>query len=89
MLVRPLSYAFALALSALLLGSSSMPAHAYLDPGTGSMILQILLGGVAGVAVAGRFYWHKFLAFFGMDRDAARPDEVEDQATAQPKSQAE
>ena len=27
---------------------------AYLDPGTGSMILQVLLGGVAGVALAGR-----------------------------------
>ena len=89
MLVRLSSYAFTLTLSALLLGSFSMPAHAYLDPGTGSMILQILLGGVAGIAVAGRFYWHKFLAFFGMDRDASRPEEAEDQATAQPKSQAE
>ena len=27
------------------------PAHAYLDPGTGSMILQLVLGGVAGGAI--------------------------------------
>ena len=33
---------------ALLYGASATPAHAYLDPGTGSMILQVLLGGVAG-----------------------------------------
>ena len=89
MLMRPLSLAFALALSALLYGSFATPAHAYLDPATGSMILQILLGGVAGIAVAGRFYWHRFLAFFGIDRGASRPEEAEDQATARPKSQAE
>lgn len=35
------------------------PAYAYLDPGTGSMLLQILLGGVAGFMVVIRLYWHK------------------------------
>lgn len=34
-------------------------SHAYLDPGSGSMILQILLGGVAGLAVALRLSWHR------------------------------
>ena len=32
---------------------------AYIDPGSGSMLLQMLLGGVAGVAVAVRMYWHR------------------------------
>ncbi len=41
------------------------PAHAYLDPGTGSMLLQLLLGGVAGVLVVGKLYWHRVQAFFG------------------------
>lgn len=40
------------------------PAHAYLDPGTGSIILQMLLGGVAGVMVVGKLYWHQFKAMF-------------------------
>lgn len=33
-------------------------AHAYLDPGTGSMILQLILGGIAAffVAVNGFFF---------------------------------
>jgi hypothetical protein len=39
-------------------------AHAYLDLGTGSMVLQALLGGVAGLVVIGRLYWNRFLAFF-------------------------
>ena len=34
-------------------------AWAYLDPGTGSFILQMLLGGVAGMAVVGKLYWAK------------------------------
>lgn len=41
------------------------PAHAYLDPGSGSMILQVLLGGIAGAAVVIKMYWRRFLAFFG------------------------
>ncbi len=32
---------------------------AYLDPGTGSMVLQIIVGGVAAIGVAGRYYWQK------------------------------
>ena len=34
-------------------------AWAYLDPGTGSFILQMLLGGIAGMLVVGRLYWEK------------------------------
>ena len=48
-----------------LLLSSSTPAWAYLDPGTGSMILQ---GLIAGIAVAGftiKTYWYKLRSFFG------------------------
>ena len=30
---------------------------AYLDPGTGSMVLQIIVGGVAAIGVAGRYWW--------------------------------
>ena len=40
------------------------PAAAYLDPGTGSMLLQALLGGVAAVGVIARLYWHRLAAVF-------------------------
>lgn len=34
------------------------PAHAYLDPGTGSMVLQALAGGVIAVAL----FWRRILS---------------------------
>jgi len=40
-----------------------MDLLAYLDPGSGSMILQILAGGVAAVAVTARLYWDRILKF--------------------------
>ena len=51
-----------------LLGSLavSTPAYAYLDPGTGSMLLQLLLGGVAGALVIGKLYWARIKSFFGL-----------------------
>jgi hypothetical protein len=51
-------------------------AHAYLDPGTGSMLLQLLLGGAAGLAIAARLYWHNFLSALGLRK--ARTDERTD-----------
>jgi hypothetical protein len=33
---------------------------AYLDAGSGSLLLQALAGGVAGVAVVGKLYWRRF-----------------------------
>ncbi len=55
------SVVFALALDL------SRPAFAYLDPGTGSIILQLLLGGLAGGAVVAKLYWHKLKGFFVRD----------------------
>ncbi len=41
----------------------TMDLLAYLDPGSGSMILQILAGGLAAVAVVAKLYWGRLLAF--------------------------
>lgn len=35
------------------------PLEAYLDPGSGSMLIQLLLGGFAGVAVLLRLTWRR------------------------------
>jgi hypothetical protein len=40
------------------------PAYAYLDPATGSVILQGLLAGIAGLMVVLRLYWGRLKAFF-------------------------
>lgn len=40
------------------------PAWAYLDPGTGSMIIQGLIAGITGGIVVLRLYWAKVKSFF-------------------------
>jgi hypothetical protein len=47
---------------------STIPAYAYLDPGSGSMLLQVLLGGVAALAVILKFYWNRFRSLFRRDK---------------------
>lgn len=50
---------------AILLASFALPAHAYLDPASGSMLLQMIVGGIAGLALAVKLFWHRILGFFG------------------------
>lgn len=62
-------------------------AIAYIDPGTGSLILQGLIAGFAAAAVVLRGYWYRIKAFFRGGKthapesgsaeagDAARPPE--------------
>lgn len=34
-------------------------AYAYLDPGSGSVIIQMLIGALAGIGITLKIYWHK------------------------------
>lgn len=51
-------------------------AWAYLDPGTGSLILQSLIAGVAGAMVVGRLYWERLKGFVSnkLVRISSKPD---------------
>lgn len=49
---------------------------AYLDAGSGSLILQAVLGGIAGIVVAGKAWKAKFF-----DRRNANDDEQDKEAT--------
>ena len=40
------------------------PAYAYLDPGTGNMLLQGLIAGLAAIISFLSIYWQKVKAFF-------------------------
>ena len=42
---------------------------AYLDPGSGSMIAQLLVGGLAAMGVAIKLYWQRLLVFLRIRRD--------------------
>lgn len=48
-----------------------MTVLAYLDPGTGSIILQVLLGGAAAAAVSIKLWWHSVLRVLHIRRDRA------------------
>ena len=43
---------------------SQAQVDAYLDPGSGSMLVQLLLGGVAGAAVIMKLGWERFKDIF-------------------------
>jgi hypothetical protein len=53
----------------------SEPVFAYLDPGTGSMLLQVILGGIAAVGVALKLFWHKIRVALGGSKKPAVEDD--------------
>lgn len=52
---------------ALTLVMLTQPAWAYLDPGTGSMIISAIVGLFATVGLAVKTYWYKIKAFLRKD----------------------
>ena len=49
----------------------------YLDPGSGSFIIQMLLAGLLGIAVAIRIYWKKIVAFFRKGKSGDVQDQLD------------
>ncbi len=68
------------------------PSHAYLDPGTGSIILQSLLAGIAVAIGVLRLYWQRFKSFLAnltggsRDHNNDGEPEVEQNSDIQTKS---
>jgi hypothetical protein len=56
-------------------------AHAYLDPGTGSFIFQMIVAGVVGTAVTLKMYWRQFKAFLRRDRGAEETSKSDSSGT--------
>ena len=50
----------------------------YLDPGTGSFIIQMLLAGLLGIAVAVRIYWKKIIAFFKKNKKGSIQAQIDE-----------
>jgi len=79
MSLKSLEIALAAAVALVVL---SAPAYAYLDPGTGSMILQATIGGIAGGLFILRTWWSRIVAHFGgaKNQPAAETDSGADPA---------
>jgi hypothetical protein len=41
----------------------------YIDPGSGSMLLQIIAGAILGAGVVVKTYWSRIKSFFGKGSD--------------------
>lgn len=55
---------------------SQAHVDAYLDPGSGSMLVQLLLGGIAGAAVIMKLGWERFRDMFRSSKtDNTKPNE--------------
>jgi uncharacterized membrane protein len=39
-------------------------AFAYIDPGTGSILIQGIIAAIAAIGVTLKLYWHRFVALF-------------------------
>jgi hypothetical protein len=65
----------AFALACLVVLFNTAPAHAYLDPGTASLILQGIVGAIGAALVAGGIYWRKFTGLFTKGRTEQADDE--------------
>lgn len=44
-------------------------ASAYIDPGTGSMVVQIVVAGMISASVAIRIFWRKIKSIFTKKKD--------------------
>lgn len=67
--------------AAALLAATTVDAFAYLDPGTGSIILQGLIAAAAAAGVTARLYWGKITGFL---RDPLNRNRDQQQEKDQP-----
>ena len=54
--------------------STAVPKpHAYLDPGSGSILIQLLIAAGAGALFAVKIYWNKIKGLFSKEKEES-PD---------------
>ena len=70
-------------LSAVFLMEAPTPAYAYLDPGTFSIMLQLLLGSIAGGLVIAKLYWNKIKSFFSGAKESSDDDNPTEEIDSQ------
>ena len=51
--------------------SIASPAEAYLDPGTGSMLVSAVIGVAAAVGLAVKMFWYRLIGLFRGKRPGA------------------
>jgi len=49
--------------------------HAYLDPTSGSMMLQMLIGGIAGLLLAAKIFWRRLFGVSKKEKKSESPSD--------------
>ena len=62
--MRHINWPTTLAFAGLITVFKTDMAHAYLDPGSASLVLQAIVGTIGAGLVAGGIYWRKFVGLF-------------------------
>ena len=62
--MRKVRFDLVILLIILLLTVSTKPAHAYLDPGSGSYIIQLIIAGGVGALFTVKTFWLQIKNFF-------------------------
>lgn len=57
-----------------------VPAHAYIDPGTGSALIAALVAAFAAIYTTVKLYWHRFVGMFGSKSDKDEPTPGDNEA---------
>jgi hypothetical protein len=57
-------------LLAIVIPTVPLQAQGYMDPGTGSILIQVLLAGTAGLAAILKLYWGRIRAVLGSRKKA-------------------
>ncbi len=58
------SFLLMIGISIFIVLANARCAHAYIDPNAGSLLLQLILGGIAGIGVFLKIFWKKIKNFF-------------------------
>ncbi len=66
---------FAVAFLALLFCLTPGTAFAYIDPGTGSFVIQGIIAGVVGAGIAIKMFWHRIKGALGGKTDLDEDDD--------------
>ena len=70
---------YALLLIVVVLWLPARDAHAYLDPGTGSFLLQAVIALVMGALLTLKLYWHKMKSLFISSTPTDREDDSDEE----------
>jgi len=73
----------AILLAVLLYLASPSPVYAYLDPGSGSYIFQLLIAALVGMGFVLRTYWDRIRAFFTRSSTSTEETVVEEETNVE------